>query len=141
MVNESIRRAHTKWSFLADAYAAPEQQLLQRAMDPPRDAGEAALQAATHAALALGIFAAAVEAIRRKRLELQSEAEMLYEKENQGLTVSVLPTERVALSLPWILLQGRADQLAQELSTAEDECVRALARGERRSANSEIRGG
>lgn len=140
IVNESIRRAHTKWSYLAEAYAAPEQQRVQRAMDPPRDAGEAVFQAATHAASALGVFAASVEVIRQKRLELQAEAEVLYEKENQGKAAGVLPAECVALTLPWILLQDRADQLAQELSTAEDECIRTLTRWERHSAGSRIRG-
>lgn len=140
-VNEAMKRAHAKWSLLADAYAAPEQHVVHRAMDLPRDAAEAVLQAASHAASALRIFAAAVEGIRRKHLELEAEAAALLETEAQStLPAGGLPAGNAPLSLSAILLQSRADQLTLELSKAEDECIRALARLERSSDAPDRRG-
>lgn len=140
IINDSLQRAHARWSLLADAYEAPEQFQVHGGMDLPRTAGEAVLQAASHAASALRAFAGAVEEIHRKRLELQAEAGELLEKENNCLApTGALPAGNVPPSLPALLLQSRADQLALELSAAEDECMRALARLER-SHGAERRG-
>ncbi|MCC3267688.1 hypothetical protein [Arthrobacter gengyunqii] len=140
-VNDALQRVHAKWSLLTGAYSAPEQARVQGAMDRPRDAGEAVLQAASHAATALRIFAAAVEGIRRKRLELQAQAVLLLEKENNDLApAAALPAGNLPLSLPAFLLQSNADQLALELSAAEDECMRSLARLQRSADAPEQRG-
>lgn len=139
-VNDSLQRAHGRWSLLAGVYTAPEQFQVHGAMDRPRDAGEAVLRAASHAASALGVFAAAVEGIHRKRLELQAEAAFL-EKEHPGTGPgAALPAADPQRTLSWFLLQSKADQLALELSTAEDDCMRALARLERSADAPERRG-
>ncbi|MBO0898200.1 hypothetical protein [Arthrobacter sunyaminii] len=139
IINDSLQRAHARWSLLADAYEAPEQFQVRGGMDLPRTAGEAVLQAASHAASALRAFAGAVEEIHRKRLELQAEAGELLEENNCPAPTGALPAGNGPLSLPALLLQSRADQLALELSAAEDECMRALARLER-SHGAERRG-
>lgn len=141
IVNEAMHRAHAKWSLLAGAYAAPEQELVERALDLPRDAAEAVLRAASHSASALRVFAAAVEGIHRKRLELQAEAAALEENEDLGaVPAGRLPAGNTSPTLYGLLLQSKADQLALELSDAEDECIRALARLERSSDAPERRG-
>ena len=138
LASESIHRAHTKWSFLAEAYAAPEQHQVHHALDLPRDAGEAVERGAARAASALEAFAAAVEGIRRRRMDLQAEADAFLAKENPlPGAASGLPADSVPLTLPAALLQNKADGLARDLAAAEDECISALARLERIPAGPE----
>lgn len=128
-VGESIRRAHAKWSGLAAVYTAPEQSQVHRALDRPRDAGEAVLESATLAAAGLETFAAAVDGIRLKRLELQSAVDKLQAEEpHHNGPGGVLLEGNSPLTLPAHLLQARADELARELRAAEDECIRTLRR-------------
>lgn len=138
--SDSLQRVHAKWSLLSGTYAAPEQVQVHSAMDRPRDAGEAVFRAASHAASALSVFAAAVEAIHRKRLELQAEAALLETEHSGTAAVTAVPAANPQPTLSWFLLQSKADQLALELSTAEEDCVRALARLERSAGAPERRG-
>lgn len=124
---ESIRQAHSHWSLLAAAYAAPEQHLVHAALDGPRVAGESVLESAVRAAAALETFAAAVDGIRRKRLALQGAVEDLQAEERLAAG-PVLPLlgENSPETLPGHLLQAEADRLAADLASAEDECIRIL---------------
>lgn len=126
---ESIRRAHTHWSVLAAAYAAPEQQQVHQALDGPRDAGQAVLESASLAAAALETFAAAVEDIRSRRLALERAAGELQEQERQDAG-PVIPVSGVKtpVTLAGQLLQAEADQLTQDLAAAEERCIRTLDR-------------
>lgn len=126
---ESLGRAHSNWSRLAVAYTAPEQHQVHHAMDGPRDVGLAVLHAASRAAEALETFAAAVAEIRKKRLELQGAVEELQEKERQDAGSGIIVTgSNTPLTFAGALLQARADQLAQDLAAAEDQCIAALTR-------------
>lgn len=139
-ISGSLQQVHAKWSLLAGTYAAPEQFQVHGAMDGPREAGEAVLRAATQAVSALRDFAAAVDAIRRKRLEFQAEAALLDNECNGTVTGAAVPAVDSQAALRRILLQDKADQLALELSTAEDDCMRALADLERSADAPERRG-
>ena len=124
---ESIRQAHTHWSVLAAAYAAPEQQQVHQALDGPRDTGQAVLECASRAAAALETFAAVVDDIRSRRLVLQGAAAELREKERHDTGPGIkLPGIKPPVTLPGQLLQAEADQLAQELAAAEEQCIRTL---------------
>lgn len=124
---ESIQQAHSHWSLLAAAYAAPEQHQVQSAMDGPRDAGQAVFEAASRAAAALETFAAVVDDIRAKRLLLQSASEEQQEKERDNAAPGLkLAGVQPPITLAGQLLQAKADQLAQDLAAAEDRCIRAL---------------
>ena len=126
---ESIRHAHTKWSLLSAVYTGPEQHRVHQALDSPLDTGHAVLESLSRAAAALETFGAAADGIRRKRLALQSAAELMQEEERHGAGPGLsLPDGSGSRTLSGPLLQAKADQLAQELAAAEDECIRALHR-------------
>lgn len=125
--HESLRHARTKWSLVSAVYAAPEQHRVHQALDGPLDTGHAVLESASRAAAALETFGAAADGIRRRRLALQSAAELMQEEERRGAGPGLsLPDGSGSHTLSGPLLQAKADQLAQELVAAEDECIRTL---------------
>lgn len=126
---DSLERAHDRWSLLSDAYAAPEEHQVHRAMDGPRDAARAARHAAVRAAEALGTFAAAVADIRRRRLELQDAVAELQEKEEPVILPGMIVAgAETPMTFAEAMLQARADQLSQDLAAAEDQCIAVLHR-------------
>ena len=125
---ESLGRAHDRWSLLSDAYAAPEQHQVHRAMDAPRNTAHATHHAAVRAAEALKTFAAAVTDIRRRRLELQDAVAQLQEKEEPVVHPgAIVPGVETAMTVAEVL-QSKADQLTQDLAAAEDQCIAVLNR-------------
>jgi hypothetical protein len=126
---ESISRARDRWSRLSETYAAPEQHLVHQALDEPHAAGHSALDAACRVAKALETFATAAADISRRRLELQEAVEELRGKDGQDAIPSVNVSgsgSDTGMTFAETLLQARADQLAQELVTAEDRCIAVL---------------
>ena len=132
---ETISRARDHWSRLSVAYAAPEQHLVHQALDEPHAAGHSALDAACRVARALETFATAAADISRRRLELQEAVEELRGKDGQDAIPSVNVSgsgsgsgsgSDTGMTFAETLLQARADQLAQELVTAEDRCIAVL---------------
>ncbi|WP_342022770.1 hypothetical protein AAE021_13055 [Arthrobacter citreus] len=128
---ESISRARDHWSRLSETYAAPEQHLVHQALDEPHAAGHSALDAACRVAKALETFATAAADISRRRLELQEAVEELRGKDGQDAIPSVNVSgsgsgSDTGMTFAETLLQARADQLAQELVTAEDRCIAVL---------------
>ena len=132
---ESISSARDHWSRLSETYAAPEQHLVHQALDEPHAAGHSALDAACRVAKALETFATAAADISRRRLELQEAVEELRGKDGQDAIPSVNVSgpgsgsgSDTGMTFEETLLQARADQLAQELVTAEDRCIAVLNR-------------
>ena len=124
---ESISSARDHWSRLSETYAAPEQHLVHQALDEPHAAGHSALDAACRVAKALETFATAAADISRRRLELQEAVEELRGKDGQDAIPSVnVSGSDTGMTFAETLLQARADQLAQELVTAEDRCTAVL---------------
>jgi hypothetical protein len=134
---ESISSARDHWSRLSETYAAPEQHLVHQALDEPHAAGHSALDAACRVAKALETFATAAAGISRRRLELQEAVEELRGKDGQDAIPSVNVSgpgpgpgsgsgSDTGMTFEETLLQARADQLAQELVTAEDRCIAVL---------------
>ena len=126
--------AHSEWLTLVDHYHAPEQNLVYAAMDECWNASQAVNDGVGVSITALEAFAEAVETIRTKRAELQSDILQAQQadaaedaKRSEDRTHHVLGDlfdlgEDLVIQLR---LQQRADALTEELRVAEDACIRS----------------
>lgn len=136
-MSAAYAHAQSKWQSLTEHYRAPEQHLVYAALDKPRDDSESIADAVASSVTALEAFAEAVEAIKKKRAILKADiaaadqADVAEDKERAEDDSSTFLHNLYDLGEDWLIrrrLQERADALAEELRTAEDECIRAHSR-------------
>ena len=136
----SLDGAHQKWTAVEQFYSAPEQHYVHRALDKPAETAEAIASAAAASAAALEEFAATISSLKARRAELKGDilnAQAADEAQDDARGFNPLGSlldvgEDFAIRL---VLQHRADNLAEELRTAEDACIKAHQGLKRASVN------